>query len=200
MKVYLIRHGQTNYNVLNIHNSDPTVDVHLTKLGVEQAEKLADALKSKSIERIFASELKRTQQTANIVNEYHKVEIVVDKRLNDNKSGYEDQSDDEFYEQLKKSEDKWNARFNGGESLNDVWNRVDDFIRDLSGQQIECCAVVSSKVIIQYFCAIIKGIPKEKAADYYVDKGSCTELVLSKEFHIRIATARQYFDNSSSLC
>ncbi len=27
MKITVVRHGQTNYNVIGLHNADPTVDV-----------------------------------------------------------------------------------------------------------------------------------------------------------------------------
>src|ERR1700677_337622 len=107
MKVYLVRQGETNYNVLNIHNDDPAVDVHLTETGIKQAEKLADMLKEISVEHIFVSELTRTQQTAKIINKYHQLEITIDKRLNDNKSGYEGQPDSVHHEQLSKSQDPW---------------------------------------------------------------------------------------------
>ncbi len=34
VKIYLARHAQTNYNVLDLANSDPSVDVHLTSKGI----------------------------------------------------------------------------------------------------------------------------------------------------------------------
>ena len=78
MKLYLARHGWTNYNDLRLCNADPTVDVHLTPTGVSQAEALADKLKQTALDHIIVSELKRTQQTAEIVNRFHHLEIEVD--------------------------------------------------------------------------------------------------------------------------
>jgi probable phosphoglycerate mutase len=179
MKVYLVRHGETNYNVLNLHNEDPAVDVHLTETGIKQAKKVANTLKNKNLEHIFVSELKRTQQTADIINKYHQVAITVDKRLNDNKTGYEGQPDSIYHEQLKESQDVWNVSFNDGESLNDVWNRIDSFIDYLQGQHYKSCAVVTSRIIVQYFLAIDRGGTIEQADEYYVDKGSCIELDLT---------------------
>jgi broad specificity phosphatase PhoE len=179
MKVYLVRHGETNYNVLNIHNDDPAVDVHLTETGIKQAEKLADMLKEISVEHIFVSELTRTQQTAKIINKYHQLEITIDKRLNDNKSGYEGQPDSVHHEQLGKLQDPWSASFNGGESLNDVWSRIESFIDYLKDQHYKTCVVVTSSIIVQYFKAIAEDMPIEDAEKYLVTIGSCTELDLT---------------------
>lgn len=59
MKIYFIRHGQTNYNVKTLCNSDPKKRVYLTKLGKRQIEDVARKLKNKNIKIIFVSELPR---------------------------------------------------------------------------------------------------------------------------------------------
>ena len=81
MKLYLARHGRTNYNDLGLCNADPAVDVHLTPSGVAQAGALAEKLKLVPLDHIFASELNRTQQTAEIINKFHNLEIEIDARL-----------------------------------------------------------------------------------------------------------------------
>jgi histidine phosphatase superfamily protein (branch 1) len=88
MKIYLARHGKTNYNDLDLCNSDPSVDVHITSEGTKQAQALANKLKTVSLDRIFVSELRRTKQTAEIVNQFHGIEIDVEPLLNDHRSGY----------------------------------------------------------------------------------------------------------------
>src|SRR6185369_14402091 len=42
MKVYIARHGQTNYNEARRCNADPSVDVFLTETGIRQAKELAE--------------------------------------------------------------------------------------------------------------------------------------------------------------
>lgn len=49
MKLIATRHAETNYNVDDLVNYDPAVDVHLTENGIEQAEKLAEKIKRFSI-------------------------------------------------------------------------------------------------------------------------------------------------------
>lgn len=128
MKLYVARHGQTNYNDLGLCNSDPKTDVYLTNIGRAQVEKLSSQLKDVPLDQIFVSELKRTKQTANIVNKHHKVLIEVDSRLNDIRSGYEDKHYLEYHAAFHNAENKWSARFNGGESWEDVKERVRDFL------------------------------------------------------------------------
>jgi broad specificity phosphatase PhoE len=136
MKIYLARHGLTNYNELGLCNSHPSTDVHLSRVGLIQADDLAEKLKKAKIDQIFVSELKRTQQTSNIINRYHDAPIQVDPRLNDNLTGYEGKPVKDYYAALAASEHKWTARLNGGESLEDVKERTQSFIKDLGTKRV----------------------------------------------------------------
>lgn len=89
MKITVVRHGQTNYNVAGLHNSDPSIDVHLTNNGIDEAKQVALKLKDEPFDALFVSELPRTRQTAEYINEYHKLPILVDARLNDINTGFE---------------------------------------------------------------------------------------------------------------
>ena len=110
MKIYLARHGRTNYNDLNLCNGDPSVDVHITTDGTKQAEALADKLKDAPVDHIFASEMRRTQQTAAIVNRFHHVTVEIECLLNDHRSGYEGKSADLLVAAMEAAENKWTAR------------------------------------------------------------------------------------------
>ncbi len=62
MKLYIVRHGQTEANVNRLFNGRNQKD--LTDFGIEQAERLASQLKNLKIDLIFCSPLKRTIHTA----------------------------------------------------------------------------------------------------------------------------------------
>src|SRR5882762_9427713 len=149
MKLYVARHGQTNYNDLGLYSADPAADVHLTEVGLEQAKNLSEKLKDVNIDHIFVSELKRTQQTADIVNKYHNAPTAIDARLNDNRSGYEGKHYLEYYAALDNADDKWSVRFNDGESLEDVKERVRSFLDELKTKDYDSVLVVTSMVIVQ---------------------------------------------------
>ena len=65
MKVYFVRHGESTGNAGGL---DQTVDMPLSEVGVAQAVRIAERLRKYKIDRIFASPLVRTRQTAEIIS------------------------------------------------------------------------------------------------------------------------------------
>ncbi len=175
MKIYLARHGRTNYNDLGLCNADPTIDVHLTPIGITQAHTLADNLEKIPFERIFVSELRRTQQTADIVNTLHNVEVEVDARLNDGRSGFEGKDYREFEKALSTATDRWNARFNDGESVEDIKSRVSDFIDELRKKEYDTVLIITSQWIVQAMMAVVKHLSNEEAWALEVEQGAYIE-------------------------
>ena len=76
MKLYIVRHGQTGYNIDN--KVCGISDVELTSLGKQQAKMASEQLKDISLDMIFASPLQRAHETAKIINENHQLEIKID--------------------------------------------------------------------------------------------------------------------------
>ena len=66
MKLYIFRHGQTDGNVRNIVQG-AGVDIELNETGRRQAERLAAELKGEGLDVIYASPMKRADETARIV-------------------------------------------------------------------------------------------------------------------------------------
>jgi len=73
MKLYFARHGQTNANV----NGLPDVELgdSINAVGVKEAKELAETLKNIHFDAIIASPLKRAIETAEAINEYHRLPI-----------------------------------------------------------------------------------------------------------------------------
>ncbi len=72
MKVYFVRHGQTEHNVQYLHQNENAV---LTDEGLKQAKILAKRLSKIPIDIILASPAQRAKQTAEIINKTLKKEI-----------------------------------------------------------------------------------------------------------------------------
>jgi broad specificity phosphatase PhoE len=176
MKLYLARHGRTNYNDHNLCNADPSVDVHLTEAGIMQAKALADKLQRIPIDHIFVSELKRTQQTAEIVNATRNIPAEIAPLLNDHRSGFESKSAQLLMEALDASDDRWNARFNDGESIEDMKARAATFLAELRNKPYESVLIITSGWVIYVVLAIILNISNEEAWLTDIEQGSYIEV------------------------
>jgi broad specificity phosphatase PhoE len=80
--IYLIRHGQSEFNVQQRHQGWSTGNP-LTSDGLYQAEKAGRFLKKRTINHIFASPLVRTQQTAQIISKHVSAPITTSHHLKD---------------------------------------------------------------------------------------------------------------------
>lgn len=81
-KYYILRHGEAMSNVKNIVSSWPeTFKNPLSVTGRRQIKEAAKKLKDKGISLIFASDLLRTKQTAEIVAKSLKLKVKFDTRL-----------------------------------------------------------------------------------------------------------------------
>ena len=64
MKIYLMRHGETEYN--RVGRLQGQSDIPLNEFGIQLAEKTAEGLKSVSFDAVFSSPLQRALETARI--------------------------------------------------------------------------------------------------------------------------------------
>jgi len=174
VKLYVSRHTRTNYNDLGLCNSDPAIDVHLTELGLQQAEDLAKKLHGAEFERIIVSKLSRTTETAKIINKYLNVPIEQDNRLTDNATGFEGKSAAEYYAAVMAAPDPWAYKATdsyGGESLNEVMARVTAFLGDLSKRTENSILVVSHMSVIQIIVGLLEGLGKDEMLKVEVPHG-----------------------------
>ena len=127
--IYLVRHGQTDWNIEN--RIQGHLDMPLNDTGRNEARICVTQLSALKIDQIIASDLSRTKETANIINETLFLPISFDSRLRETNCG-------DLQGRLSKDipEDTWYT-FNHephklhAESLLDVYNRVKSFFNDL---------------------------------------------------------------------
>ena len=132
--IYFVRHGQTNLNQQKIFQGH--IDEPLNELGLIQAKGVAEQLKDEKFDYLFCSPLKRAKETAIEINKFHNLKLVEDKRLAETNLGnmqgkpYNQENIDNYFK---------NPKENNGESLEDVYLRVREFleeIKDLKGKNI----------------------------------------------------------------
>ncbi len=128
MKLYVARHGQTEYNAQN--RVCGITDLPLTETGLVQAGVLAQQVKSKNIDVIIASPLIRAQQTAKAVGKELGIEIITDSRITEQNYGiFEgvDRKDRDFLANKR----QFAVRYPKGESMMQVAARVYPFIDEI---------------------------------------------------------------------
>ena len=128
MKLYVTRHGQTQWNQDNLICG--VSDIELNENGIQQARQLASSLKEYSIDEIYSSPLIRARTTAEIVSKELQIPIMIDQRLFEQDYGiYEGtlRGTEEFLE-LKKQFAYTGAN---NESLLHIAQRVYNFLDDI---------------------------------------------------------------------
>lgn len=68
MRLYLIRHGETEYNRKRLIQGHTKVP--LNDFGIEQATRLGRRMTDMPLDKIYASDLRRTEMTASILSEH----------------------------------------------------------------------------------------------------------------------------------
>lgn len=160
MNIYILRHGQTNYNALGLCNDNPMRGVYLTEQGIGQAERAAKNLAFDWIDVIFVSQLPRTRQTARFINAYHNVKILERDELNDIRTGFDGRSVDDYLAYV--GNDRLHKAPPGGESLCQFKDRVNAFIDSLLKEKYENVLIVAHEETMRVFAARFNGLSDEE--------------------------------------
>jgi len=133
MKIICARHGETIENVTGITQGQSPGK--LSKLGIEQAKKLAERLKDEKIDMIYSSDLARASDTAKEIVKFHggvPLEFVKDIR-EITRGELDGKTKEERKEHMKKNMKCEFHKYNwgNGESWEDVQKRVVRFYKKL---------------------------------------------------------------------
>ena len=79
MKIYLVRHGETDWNQAGLLQGQ--TDIALNDQGLEQAREAAERLKEVPFEIAFCSPLIRAKRTAETIIGDRKITLIADERL-----------------------------------------------------------------------------------------------------------------------
>lgn len=133
MKIYVVRHGETNWNKEKLLQGQ--TNTSLNETGVKQAYEVKQKLKNIKLDVIISSTLKRAKQTAKIINEDRKCKIIFDDRINERNYG-------KLEGTSPKREDmliywKLNVPFpeeHGIEAIDDFLNRIKAVLNDIKNK------------------------------------------------------------------
>jgi len=152
MKLYLVRHGETDALKNRILQSD---DEPLSELGQNQAEKLIERFDEVSLDKIISSPYRRAWQTAEKIGKDFEVcdyfrEIKKPSEFIGNSK--DDQETRKIIEEIRKNySENANWRYSDEENFSDIKTRVESALDFLVNLKVENLLVVSHG---RFICAL----------------------------------------------
>jgi len=168
--IYIARHGETDMNKADRHQSGEIVDTQLNDHGIFQAQNLGEELKDKKIDFVYSSPLLRTEQTCQIALDAagHKCEILFDERLIERMYGEAAGRTNTELGMPTFREDFWDLskmdQFKGrfGESVMDLQKRVFEFIDEIKEKYVgKNIFMVAHAGVCRMFYIYFNGAPED---------------------------------------
>ena len=181
MKVFLVRHGETEWNRLGRFQGQ--VDITLNEVGLAQARDTARAAVGWQPSALYASPLVRTMQVAEEVSGRIGLPIISDPRLMElNLGKLEGVTGREMQEQWSQVYQGWRqdpgaTAMPGGESLAELQTRAWQVVLDLeqSHGEDETLVLISHNFAIRTVISKLLGMPWSHFHQTYLSLGSvCT--------------------------
>lgn len=136
MLIYLIRHGETDWNIKQ--RCQGFSDIPLNANGRRQAEAIARSLSCEEIHAIYSSTLKRANETASIIAKYHQAVVQATPALCElNQGDFEGLTLSELIQNHSDFLEGWlrepaDVKIPGGESLREMqtraWAKLEEII------------------------------------------------------------------------
>lgn len=162
VKLIIIRHCQAQGNLERFFQG--RIDTDVTETGRAQVEAVAKTLAAEPFDVIYTTTLRRARYTADGINLYHDVPVVIDDRLIEIDAGlWEGRFLSDIEKEFPAEFDNWRnhpERFAApkGESMKQVYDRVsealDDIERDNDGKTV--CIVSHGCAIKNMMCRLHK--------------------------------------------
>lgn len=171
---FVMRHGETNSNLMGVIDSKNDSSTPLTENGVEEVLKTSQLLQEKKIDLIVVSPLARTKETAKIVQKDLGISdecVVVDERLSEMRiSSYEGRLWEEFHSDFPKTIEYFNAKNNEDESYQDVKDRVGEFLYEIESRyQNKNILIVTHGAPAWLLFSVAEGKSKEETLEMIRD-------------------------------
>ena len=179
LRLILVRHGQTDANLHHVLQGQS--DGLLNATGLQQAEALARELKSVPINRIFSSPLRRAKATAAAIARYHNLQVKTEDLLREWNCGLLDGVPAEvFRKELQRFAGPLSSfRPEGGETLLEVRQRADEFLRRLVAEgRDQTVLVCTHGDFMRALISLLQQIDLEQASGIFFENASYSILEL----------------------
>ena len=179
--IYLIRHGQTDWNKKKIFRG--RADVPLNEYGRKEAEALSRHLENVRVDACYSSPLSRARETAEIVARPHSLDVMIDEGIIDVDYGeWQGISDKEVDKRFTEIYRRWverphHTKFPGGESLAMVKKRsLVSLERIRVGHPDGVVLVVAHRVVTKVVMCALLGLGN--AAFWRIRQDNCAYNVI----------------------
>ncbi len=177
MQIYLIRHGQTDYNLNDLIQG--WTDNDLNENGIRQAIETANKIKDIKFDIIYTSDLKRALRTAQIVKEHlnYDIDIILDRGLREQHMGdWEGQKTSiiiekykDLFIQIKNDPFKYNPP--NGEKFQEVVSRIKYFLENLGNRNYRNVLIVGHQIVNAIIYVLLNNIDWKSFWNYKQKNG-----------------------------
>ncbi|MBL0343980.1 alpha-ribazole phosphatase [Candidatus Villigracilis affinis] len=181
MKLFLTRHGQTDWNIAGRYQGQS--DTPLNETGLRQAEQIAKRLSSETIHAIYSSDLSRAANTAQSIADFHSLEIKKDSRWRELSFGdwegmtYQEMSvhSPELFEAWMK--DPLTISTPNGETLAQLAERVKAAFDEIKEEHADqTVLVVAHSGSLQSLLAVTLGVDLNRYWQFRISQASLSEM------------------------
>ena len=162
-RVYLVRHGQTAWNVGEIFRG--RADIPLDETGKHEVHLAGETLKNETLHAVYSSPLSRSMETAENIAKFHDVSVTpLDAIIDISYGEWEGLGSQEVQQKYPDLHALWltephKVLFPGGESLDEVRSRTMTALEDLLAKhQDENFALVAHRVPNKVICCALLGL------------------------------------------
>lgn len=150
MKLYLVRHGQTDFNAGGL--AQGTIDIPLNAIGEAQARELAKTINCLDFDAYYVSPMLRARQTAAIITG-SKANFIVDELLRERNFGEAEGKRIDFTKLGDIYDRRANINAYGMEPIQDLLARAKKFL-----DQIKTTHAPSDKILIVAHGALLRAL------------------------------------------
>ena len=162
-RVYLVRHGQTAWNVGEIFRG--RADIPLDETGKREVHLAGETLRDETLHAVYSSPLSRSMETAENIAKFHDISVTpLDAIVDISYGEWEGLGNQEVQQKYPELHTLWLSEphkvlFPGGESLDEVRSRTIAALDDLLVKhQEENFALVAHRVPNKVICCALMGL------------------------------------------
>ena len=162
MKIYYVRHGQTDWNLERKMQGGGT-EKALNETGIKQAQETREELENIKYDIVICSPMHRAMQTAEIINKGKNVQVTTDERIRERKLGKLEGH--EITDEIEKRiwDYDLNYQIPEGENLHDFEKRILEFLKEMKQKYSDkTVLIVAHGGVAKVLKTHLYGMPKSK--------------------------------------